>query len=146
MKLPSLPRCQPECLSGRQCSWSASFRRISRTRNYWIRRQGGRRPYIASMAASAAQKALFSAIEKRAFDPAYHFAGDDDFRKQEALNLLVNAAVDAATRDFNYEARRGAEITGEELGSLLATPPMLAERRVIVVRDASALKKDGKLA
>jgi len=98
------------------------------------------------MAASAAQKALFSAIEKRAFDPAYHFAGDDDFRKQEALNLLVKAAVDPATRDFNYEARRGSEISGETLGSLLATPPMLAERRVVVIRDAGALKKDAKSA
>ena len=98
------------------------------------------------MAASAAQKALFNAIEKRAFDPAYHFVGDDDFRKHEALNLLVNAAVDPATRDFNYEARRGSEIGGEALGSLLGTPPMLAERRVVVIRDAAALKKDAKTA
>jgi DNA polymerase-3 subunit delta len=98
------------------------------------------------MAASAAQKALFNAIEKRAFEPAYHFAGDDDFRKQEALTLLVNAAVDPATRDFNYEVRRGSEISGEALGSILGTPPMLAERRVVVVRDAGSLKKDGKAA
>ena len=96
------------------------------------------------MAASAAQKTLFNAIEKRAFDPVYHFVGDDDFRKHEALNLLVNAAVDPATRDFNYEARRGSEIGAETLGSILATPPMLAERRVVVVRDAGALKKDAK--
>ena len=98
------------------------------------------------MAASAAQKALFNAIEKRAFDPAYHFVGDDDFRKNEALQLLVGAAVDPATRDFNYEARRGSEISGETLGSILSTPPMLAERRVVVVRDAGSLKKDAKLA
>jgi DNA polymerase III subunit delta len=98
------------------------------------------------MAASAAQKALFGAIEKRAFDPAYHFVGDDDFRKNEALSLLVNAAVDPATRDFNLEVRRGSEIGGEALGSLLGTPPMLAERRVVVVRDAGALKKDAKAA
>ena len=98
------------------------------------------------MAASAAQKALFSAIEKRAFEPAYHFTGDDDFRKQEALNLLVKAAVDPATRDFNYEVRRGSEIGGEALGSILGTPPMLADRRVVVIRDAGALKKDAKTA
>lgn len=96
------------------------------------------------MAGNAAQKALFTAIEKRTFDPAYHFFGDDDFRKHEALNMLVNAAVDAATRDFNYEARRGSEIGAETLGSLLGTPPMLAERRVVVIRDAGALKKDSK--
>jgi len=98
------------------------------------------------MAASAAQKALFNSIEKRSFDAAYHFVGDDDFRKHEALTHLVNAAVDPATRDFNYEARRGSEISGEALGSILGTPPMLAERRVVVVRDAGALKKDAKAA
>jgi DNA polymerase III subunit delta len=98
------------------------------------------------MAANAAQKALFSAIEKRAFDAAYHFIGDDDFRKHEALSLLIDAAVDPATRDFNLEVRRGSEIGAETLGSLLGTPPMLADRRVVVVRDAGALKKDAKAA
>jgi DNA polymerase-3 subunit delta len=98
------------------------------------------------MAASAAQKALFGAIEKRAFDAAYHFVGDDDFRKHEALNLLIGAAVDPATRDFNLEVRRGGEIGGEALGSILGTPPMLAERRVVVIKDAGSLKKDAKTA
>ena len=98
------------------------------------------------MTASAAQKALFGAIEKRAFDAAYHFVGDDDFRKHEALNLLIKAAVDPATKDFNLEVRRGSEISGEALGSILGTPPMLAERRVVVVRDAGSLKKDAKAA
>jgi DNA polymerase-3 subunit delta len=96
------------------------------------------------MAATSAQKALFQAIERRSFDPAYHLVGDDDFRKHEALNLLVGAAVDPATRDFNFESRRGSEIGAETLGSILGTPPMLADRRVVVVRDAGALKKDAK--
>jgi DNA polymerase-3 subunit delta len=98
------------------------------------------------VSANAAQKSLFKAIESRSFDPAYLFVGDDDFRKQEALNLLLAAAVDPATRDFNLEMRRGSEITGENLGSILGTPPMLADRRVVVVRDAGALKKDAKQA
>ena len=64
------------------------------------------------MAASAAQKALFNAIEKRAFDAAYHFTGDDDFRKHEALALLVNAAVDPATRDFYDRIARASQEHG----------------------------------
>lgn len=98
------------------------------------------------MSANAAQKALFNSIESRAFDAAYHFIGDDDFRKHEALTLLINAAVDPATRDFNLEVRRGGEIGAETLGSLLGTPPMLADRRVVVIRDAASLKKDAKTA
>src|SRR3954468_10781040 len=96
--------------------------------------------------ASEGQKELLTAIEKRSFDPAYLFVGDDDFRKNEALTLLLDAAVDPATRDFNLEVRRGSELSGEALGSILGTPPMLAERRVVVVRDAGSLKKDAKQA
>lgn len=85
-------------------------------------------------------------MERRAFEPAYHFFGDDDFRKGEAVNRLIAAAVDPAVRDFNLEVRRGPEINAETLGSVLATPPMLADRRVVIVRDAGSLKKDAKAA
>lgn len=96
------------------------------------------------MAASEGRKELLNAIEKRAFDPAYLFVGDDDFRKHEALTRLLDSAVDPATRDFNLEVRRGSEISAETLGSILGTPPMLADRRVVVIRDAGTLKKDAK--
>ena len=98
------------------------------------------------MAATEGQKQLLSSIESRSFDSAYLFVGDDDFRKHEALTRLLDSAVDPATRDFNLEVRRGSEITAETLGSLLGTPPMLADRRVVVIRDASSLKKDAKAA
>lgn len=98
------------------------------------------------MSASEGMKQLASAIETRAFAPAYLFLGDDDFRKNEALTRLLDSAVDPATRDFNLEVRRGSEISAETLGSILGTPPMLADRRVVVVRDAASLKKDAKTA
>ena len=94
--------------------------------------------------ASEGQKDLLAAIESRAFEPVYLFTGEDEFRKHEALQRLLTAAVDPATREFNLETRRAADITAESLGSILETPPMLAERRVVVVRDAGALKKDAK--
>jgi len=92
----------------------------------------------------ASAKDLHNDIESRSFRPAYLFQGDDDFRKNEALTQFLNAAVEPATRDFNLEIRRGPELDAGTLGSLLAMPPMLAERRVIVVRDAGNLKKDSK--
>ena len=70
--------------------------------------------------------------------------GEDDFLKESAVKQLVDAAVDAATRDFNLDVRQGGELDAETLGTLLSTPPMMAERRVVVVRDAGALKKDAR--
>ena len=94
--------------------------------------------------ASAGEKALHAALKKGAFDPVYYFHGDDDFLKDARVREVVEAAVDPATRDFNLETRRGSELDAEALDSLLSTPPMLAERRVVVIRDVDKLKKDAR--
>jgi DNA polymerase-3 subunit delta len=88
-------------------------------------------------------QALYAAIKKKSFKPAYLLSGDE-FRKEDALRHLIAAAVDPATRDFNLDQRRGADLDAESLASLLAMPPMMAERRVIVIRDVTALKKDAR--
>jgi DNA polymerase-3 subunit delta len=88
------------------------------------------------------ERALKTAITRRVFDPVYYIHGDDDFRKEDALSHLLAAAVDPAMRDFNTEVRRGAELDAAALDALLSTPPMLADRRAVVIRDVTALKKD----
>lgn len=91
-----------------------------------------------------APKALRAAIREQRFSPVYFLHGEDDFLKDVILRELVEAAVDPATRDFNLDVCRGAEVDAETLGSLLSTPPMMAERRVLVIRDVTALKKDAR--
>lgn len=94
--------------------------------------------------ASAGERALHAALKSRTFDPVYLLSGDDEFRKDAAVRELMDAAVDPSTRDFNLEVRRGGELSAEALDALLGTPPMLAERRVVVVRDVDKLKKDAR--
>jgi len=93
---------------------------------------------------STSHRALNAAIKGRTFAPVYYFHGDDDYQKEDALRQLVDAAVDPATRDFNLETRRAAGLDAESLDALLATPPMLAERRAVVLRDPAALRKDAR--
>jgi DNA polymerase-3 subunit delta len=94
--------------------------------------------------ALAGEKALHAALAKREFDPVYYFHGDDDFLKDVRVRDVIQAAVEPSTRDFNLEQRRGPELDAEILDSLLSTPPMLAERRVVVVREVEKLKKDAR--
>ena len=94
--------------------------------------------------ASVGEKALHTALKRRVFDPVYYFFGDDDYLKDIRVREFVDVAVDPATRDFNLEFRRGADINAEVLDSLLGTPPMLAERRVVVIREVEKLKKDAR--
>ena len=89
-------------------------------------------------------KTLRDALKRRSFDGAYYISGDDDYQKDDAVRQLTDAALEPGSRDFNLDTRRAADLDAETLGVLLSTPPMMAERRVIVVRDAGALKKDAR--
>ena len=89
-------------------------------------------------------KALRPALHDKQFSPAYYLYGEDEYLKEEALRHLIDAAVDPATRDFNLDQRRGSDLDAESLGSLTSMPPMMAERRVVVVRDVGSLKKDAR--
>ena len=94
--------------------------------------------------ASAGEKALHAAVKKRVFDPVYYLFGEDDFLKDGRSRDLIDAAVDPSTRDFNLEVRRASELDPQGLDALLGTPPMLAERRVVVLRDVDKLKKGAR--
>lgn len=90
------------------------------------------------------EHAFLKAVTAGEFAPVYYLWGDDDFRKNEAASRAMNAAVPVALRDFNAEVHRGGDLDAGTLESVLGTPPMMADRRVVVVRDASALKKDAR--
>lgn len=90
---------------------------------------------------AATPRALRTAFDAGSFDPVYVLFGDEEYIKDEVLRLLLARAVDAAMRDFNVDIRRGSELDAAGLRSLLEQLPMMAERRVVVVRDAHTLKK-----
>ena len=87
-------------------------------------------------------KTLRDVIKRRSFDAAYYITGEDEYQKDEAIRQLVEAAIEPSSRDFNLDIRRAGELDGESLAVLLSTPPMMADRRVVVLRDVGALKKD----
>ncbi len=95
---------------------------------------------------AAAQRALHKAIASGSFDRAYLFYGENDFLKDAAARQIIDRAVDPGVRDFNVEIRRGTEVDAETIESLLGTPPMMADRRVVVLRDVGALKKPARAA
>ena len=96
--------------------------------------------------AVSALRTIRDSVSGRRFDGAYHVFGDDDFQKDDAVRQLTDAALDGAIRDFNLDVLRGADLSGGEFLSIVNTPPMMAERRVVVVRDAGGLRRDAREA
>jgi DNA polymerase-3 subunit delta len=94
--------------------------------------------------ATAAERALRKSMRERSFERIYYFVGKDDFLKESTARELMAAVLDPSTREFNLEVLRGDEVAPDRLDTVLGTPPMFADRRMVVVRDVSALKKDAR--
>lgn len=75
---------------------------------------------------------------------AFFLFGDDEFRKGEAAKALVQWHLDPATKDFNHDRLRGGDVDIETLASILATPPMMAEWRVVLLLETEALAQSSR--
>lgn len=73
-------------------------------------------------------------------NPVYLLHGDEEVLKDEAIRALLDAAV-GTSRDFNLDVRYAADLDPESFDALVNTPPMLAERRAVVVRGVEQLGK-----
>jgi len=63
----------------------------------------------------------------------------EEFQRSERVAEILEATVDEATRDFNLDTFTPETFSQENFSALLLTFPMMAERRVIVLRDFDTL-------
>jgi DNA polymerase III subunit delta len=87
--------------------------------------------------------ALLRSLKKGAsgaLDPTYLLYGDEDVLKDEAIRAVLDAAVPEA-RDFNVDTRYALDLTPESFDALVNTPPMLAQRRAVIIRGIEQLGK-----
>ena len=86
--------------------------------------------------------ALLRSLKKGASlpDPVYLLHGDEDVLKDEAIRALVDQAV-GSSRDFNLDVRFAPDLTPESFNALVNTPPMMADRRAVVIRGVEQLGK-----
>src|SRR5258706_839967 len=73
-------------------------------------------------------------------EPVYRLSGDEAVLKDEAIRAMVDPAVGAGS-DFNLDVRFASDLTPESFHALVNTPPMLADRRAVVVRGVEQLGK-----
>lgn len=81
------------------------------------------------------------ALKKGELAPAYYFHGTEELLKDDAIRDLLAAAVDEATRDFNLDRRRAADLVVDDFTTLVLTPPMMAARRAVVLTDVEVLQQ-----
>lgn len=83
-------------------------------------------------------------LSEREKGGVFFLFGDDGFRKEMEARALVEWHLDPSTKDFNFDPLRGSEVGVDDLASILATPPMMAEWRVVILREVEALAPSPK--
>jgi DNA polymerase-3 subunit delta len=96
------------------------------------------------LASTSYDKLLRTLRDPPAAGGVFFLHGEEEFLRERASGQVVAAFVDEGTRDFNLDQIRGSDVAAEQLASVIATPPMMAEHRVVVVRDAQGLSQKAR--
>lgn len=86
---------------------------------------------------------LDRALKAGKFEPLYLFYGEEDFLSDEAVERLLSSALRETERSFNLDILSANDADAREIVARASAFPMVAERRVVVVRDADHLPEKG---
>lgn len=76
------------------------------------------------------------------FNPVMLVTSPEHYILQQVEKTLENRFFDGEGKDFNYNIVYGSETTGSAVASLSASYPMMAERRIVIVREADKITKE----
>ncbi|HET8633085.1 MAG TPA: DNA polymerase III subunit delta [Gemmatimonadales bacterium] len=90
--------------------------------------------------ASALRK-VAAAFKRGEPHAAYYIYGPEDVLKDDAIRYILDLALDPAMRDFNLDQVSAGTLDPEAVEALCTTLPMMAARRVVVIRDVEQWKR-----
>lgn len=83
---------------------------------------------------------LAAAFKHRNFQPLYLVHGEERFFIEELQSLLLENGLEPHEKDFNLDIIYGGEANAKDVLSICSGFPMMAQRRVVIVRDFDKLK------
>lgn len=102
------------------------------------------------MAAKAATGASYDDVVREIkagqFKPVYYLMGDEDFYIDNLSQMIVDAALKEDERDFNLDVMYGSEVNANQVIQFAQGLPMMASRRVVLLREAQQMDDRENLA
>ncbi len=78
-------------------------------------------------------------IQKGKIATLYHFTGEEDFLKREALEKLIAVLIEPSLKSFNLDFLQARGVKAEEIINLCATLPFGSKKRMVVVYENQKL-------
>ncbi|MCR5130805.1 MAG: DNA polymerase III subunit delta [Prevotella sp.] len=85
-------------------------------------------------------------LKARNFSPIYFLMGEEPYYIDRIADFVAENALDEAERDFNQTIVFGADTTSAQIADMARRYPMMAERQVIIVKEAQNLRSLEPLA
>ncbi len=83
-------------------------------------------------------------IEKGKISTIYHFTGEEDFLKREAVDRLIQLLIEPSLKSFNLDFLQARGIKAEQIINLCATLPFGSKKRMVVVYESQKLHPSQK--
>lgn len=88
---------------------------------------------------------IIADIRDKKYKPVYILMGQETYFIDLISNYLADNALDESEKEFNQTILYGKETTAEQVISTVRSYPMMAERRVVIIREAQQFKELDKL-
>ncbi len=85
---------------------------------------------------------IIKSFEKGDFKPIYLFHGEENYYLDILVKNLMQHALSEIEREFNQFVYFGSDVQAQQLVDLCRQYPMMAERRLIIIKDADQLNFD----
>ena len=89
---------------------------------------------------------MIDKIKAGEFSPIYLLMGDEPYYPDRVCEAVIENALDEFSRDFNETICYGADVDADTVITAARRFPMMAERQLVVVKDAQAMRDLEQLA
>ena len=95
---------------------------------------------MAEKKSAISYESIMKSLKAREFAPVYILMGDEPFYIDKICDYISETVLQPEERDFNQVVLFGADITASQLVDQCKGFPMMAEHRVVIVKEAQNLK------
>ena len=79
------------------------------------------------------------------YAPVYYLMGDESYYIDKICDYIAEHALQPEERDFNQTVMFGSDVTAAQVADAARRYPMMAERQVVIVKEAQNLKQTDQL-
>ena len=96
-------------------------------------------------AKAATYESIMKELRDGKYRPIYFLMGDEAYYIDKIAEYIAENALKPEERDFNQTVMYGADVTAAQIADAARRYPMMAERQVVIVKEAQNIKQTDAL-